>query len=132
MFSTLQDVHHIQFFLAQLALVLIHHPGVNFINIFCARFLYKTLFRQLFSSYYKYVKCFEMMFVQKIRSFNVDEIDGSPRACGLDCYYNYSPPCYYWSWKIDSQLCIQFLLGHNLTLVPDPNYTSGQWDCFTP
>jgi len=29
MFSTLQDVHHIQFFLAQLALLLIHQPALK-------------------------------------------------------------------------------------------------------
>jgi len=31
-------------------------PGLNFINIFCARFSYETSFQQLFSSYFKYVE----------------------------------------------------------------------------
>ena len=45
-------------------------PGVNFINIKCACFSYKRLFFQLRFG-------FEQTFVQKIRVFNVDEIDGS-------------------------------------------------------
>jgi len=53
-------------------------PGVNFINIKCANFLNETLFRQLFSSY-MYVK--KRRSYKKIRTFNVDEIDGSSLCC---------------------------------------------------
>ncbi len=47
--------------------------SVNFINIKCANFLSETSFWQLFSSY-MYVK--KMTFVRKIRTFNVEQIDG--------------------------------------------------------
>jgi len=38
-------------------------------------FFVRTLFWQLFSSYIYVVKAAEMMFIRKIRLFNVDEID---------------------------------------------------------
>jgi len=47
--------------------------GVNFINIKCTNFSYARWFRQLFSSY---IYIAETTFVRKIRTFNVDEIDG--------------------------------------------------------
>ncbi len=49
------------------------YSGVNFINIKRTNFSYARWFRQLFSSY-MYVA--ETTFVRKIRTFNVDEIDG--------------------------------------------------------
>ncbi len=49
---------------------------VNFINIFMHKFLIQTLFQQLFLQLHNYVvKAAETTFVQKIRKFNVDEID---------------------------------------------------------
>jgi hypothetical protein len=45
-------------------------PGVNFINILCARFLNKRIFSS-------YILALAKKFAQKICMFNVDEIDGS-------------------------------------------------------
>jgi len=50
----------------------IERPAVNFTNVKWTNFLYECWYWQLFSSY-MYVA--EMTFVQKIRTFNVDEID---------------------------------------------------------
>ncbi len=48
---------------------------VNFIKVKCTNFFVRTLFWQLFSSYMYVVKAAKTMFVQKIWTFNVDEID---------------------------------------------------------
>jgi len=50
-------------------------PGVNFINAICMNFLYKCCFGSFFSSYVYVEKAAETTF--KIRTYNVDEIDGS-------------------------------------------------------
>ncbi len=55
--------------------------GVNFINIKCANFLYKCQFSSFFSSYVYVKKAAETTFVRKIRTYNVDEIDGSSTRC---------------------------------------------------
>ncbi len=50
--------------------------GVNFINVKRMNFLYKCHFGSFFSSYLYVKKAAEMTFVRKIRTYNVDEIDG--------------------------------------------------------
>ncbi len=53
--------------------------GVNFINIL------RKLFRQHFSSYMYIGKAAQMMFVQKMRVYIVDEIDG--RSCFTQVFF---------------------------------------------
>jgi hypothetical protein len=50
-------------------------PVVNFINVKRAIFLYGLHFGSIFSSYMYVVKTVETTSVQKICTFNVDEID---------------------------------------------------------
>jgi len=49
--------------------------GVNFINVLHTNFSYERCFSSFFSSYMYVVKAAETMFVRKICTFNVDEID---------------------------------------------------------
>ncbi len=62
---------------AALASAKIMCPGVNFINVKRANFLYECHF------FYVHVtrkSCRNVTFVQKIRTFNVDEIDTRQRS----------------------------------------------------
>jgi hypothetical protein len=51
-------------------------PGLNFINILCARVFRTNVVLADFSSYVYLEKAAETTFVQKMRAFYVDEIDG--------------------------------------------------------
>jgi len=51
-------------------------PGVNFINIKSANFTYEWHFGSFFFSYVYVKKAAETTFVWKIRTYNIDEIDG--------------------------------------------------------
>ncbi len=59
--------------------------GVNFINVKHANFLYERYFDSFFSSNMYIVKAAETTFVQKICTFNVDEIDTCPRLAKFFC-----------------------------------------------
>jgi len=51
-------------------------PGVNFINVICANFLYERCFGSFFLVTCTYLlKAAETTFVRKICAYNVDEID---------------------------------------------------------
>ena len=50
--------------------------GVNFMNVKRANFTHECHFGSFFSSYLYVKKAAEMTFVRKIRTYNVDEIDG--------------------------------------------------------
>ncbi len=52
------------------------HSGVNFINFKLANFTYECHFSSIFSSYMYVKKASETTFIQKICTYNVDEIDG--------------------------------------------------------
>ncbi len=54
-------------------------PGVNFINILRTNFSYKRRFGSFYYVHVTRKKAAEMTFVQKTRSFNVDEIDISEK-----------------------------------------------------
>ncbi len=55
--------------------VLSIHAGVNFINVLRKHFSYERHFGSFFSSYMYVVKAAKTMFVRKICTFNIDEID---------------------------------------------------------
>jgi len=57
-------------------------PGVNFINVIHTIFLYECCFGSFISSYVYVKKAVEMLFIRKICTYNVDEIDGSWDYCG--------------------------------------------------
>ncbi len=58
-------------------------PGVNFINVIYTNFAYECCLDSFFSSYVYVEKAAETMFVQKICSYNVDEIDGRRKREGV-------------------------------------------------
>ncbi len=76
--SSLQKLSRLQFslslplsFLLDSNTLIYTHVGVNFINVFRARFSYKFLVPS-------YVSAWRQKFVRKTRAKNVDEIDGRP------------------------------------------------------
>jgi len=59
-----------------LCLTLTNNKDRNFANVKLANFTYKCHFGSFFSSYVYVKKAVKMTFLRKIRTYNVDEIDG--------------------------------------------------------
>ncbi len=51
-------------------------PGINFINVLCAHFLYKILAPKITKLCFVFEIFWSQNFVQKMRALNIDEIDG--------------------------------------------------------
>jgi len=81
-----------------------NRAGVNFINVIRKNFLYECHFGSFFSSYVYIENAAETTFVQKICTYNVDEIDSrglkhglKDRSCGLH-------------WKSKKKIMLEFLV----------------------
>jgi len=74
--------------------------GVNFINILCMCFLYKSLCGAFFYLHFSFVIFWRQNFGQKTHVLHVDEIDGRNRAFGgigfIGHYFKGQPRGFCW------------------------------------